>query len=123
MNKKLERKYTWKHVAVATVLFVIAGAINLIPRHSELTTSCTPGSTSGSKQTANITSIGWPLTYAKGYEATSICLVVKNGKYVSSAASQPKEELNVGALIFNEVLIVLVVGAALTLIGMRKGKK
>lgn len=118
---KLERKYTWKHIAIAVVLFAVIGSINLIPRHSELSSPCTPGSKS--MQTAEITSLGWPLTHAKKYEATSVCLVFKNGKYVSSADTQPKQELNVGALIINEALIVLVAGAALILVSRRKGKK
>lgn len=118
---KLERKYTWKHIVIILLLFVLAGGVNVIPRHSVVSSPCTTNSKA--QQAVKITSRGWPLTYGKKYEATKICLTFKNGKYVNSADAQPKQQLNAGALVINELIILAVVGSLLWLIGLRKAKK
>lgn len=101
---KLERKYTWKHILAIVLVFVVAASVNLIPRQSTVSSPCLGAP--GTKQSVNVTSRGWPLTYNKKYEVTSICLVYKDGKFVNGAKPVPESETNVFALLFNEVVIL-----------------
>lgn len=103
---KFERKYGWKHILLIVALFVLVASVNLIPRESIVSSPCE--GTQNSEQAVKVTSRGFPLTYAKKYEATKICVVFKDGKYTGTNLN-PKQEMNVAAVVFNEIALLSVV--------------
>ncbi len=117
----LERRYSWKHITAIVVIFVVVGAINLVPRSRTLSAPCK--SEPSISESVRQTKWGWPLTYSTKDVPTSICLVFQKGRAQTPKIPETRQHLNVAALVLNEVLVISVIGSTLWLLNMRKAKK